>query len=141
MVPYYPMLLLDEAHQYLPEAEINQLCTVIRHIGVTLWFLSNTPSMLPNAVLRLADNIFVTPMPSDEDIHYVVASGLADRETVTAFARNMPDHHVLLLSAKSGASSNFPLVIKVPDFGLPISGRTRSQWEALLPASAAETPI
>jgi hypothetical protein len=130
-VPQYPTVVFEEAHMYMDERDINDLVPVIRHIGLNIFFVTNTPGALPEAVFRLVDNLVMTRLVNHKDISRVVDCGLTDKETIEGFAENLRDHHVLFLSARNGATRNFPLVFHVRDFGLPPSGRTRSQWEAM----------
>ena len=116
---------------YMDEHDINELIPLIRHLGMNLFFITNTPGNLPDSVFRLLDNLFMSRMLNEADIKRVVACGLADKETIESFAPELPEHHALVLSAKDGVTSNFPLVFKVRDFRLLRSGVTRSMWRAL----------
>lgn len=129
--PIYPTVFFEEAHMYMDEKDINDLIPIIRHIGINVFFVTNTPGALPDSVFRLLDNLIMTRMVNMKDINRLVDCGLTDKETIIGFAQNLKDHHTLFLSAKNGATKNFPLVFHVRDFGLPISGETRSQWEAM----------
>ena len=98
---------------------------------MNVFFITNTPGALPDSVFRLLDNLVMTRLINRKDIDRLVDCGLADKDTIEGFAQNLRDHHALFLSAKNGATQNFPLVCHVRDFGLPQSGQTRSQWEAM----------
>jgi hypothetical protein len=129
--PIYPTVFFEEAHMYMDEQDINELIPLIRHLGMNLFFITNTPGNLPDSVFRLLDNLFMNRMLNEADIKRVVSCGLADKETIESFAPELPEFHALVLSAKDGVTRNFPLVFKVRDFGLPLSGVTRSMWRAL----------
>ncbi|MCP9494115.1 MAG: DUF853 family protein [Pyrinomonadaceae bacterium MAG19_C2-C3] len=129
--PIYPTVFFEEAHMYMDEQRIEELVPLIRHIGINVFFITNTPGALPESVFRLVDNIIMTRMFSRKDIDRIVDCGLTDKETIYGFARNLKDRHALFLSAKEGATKNFPLVFRVRDFNLPKSGQTRSQWRAM----------
>jgi hypothetical protein len=80
----------------------------------------------------------MTRMLNEADIRCVVTCGLADSETIEAFAPQLPTYHALILSALDGVTKNFPLIFAVDGFAhLPRSGVTRSMWKAL--EVAAET--
>jgi hypothetical protein len=138
--PIYPTIYFEEAHMYMDTRDIDDLVPLIRHIGINVFFVTNTPGALPESVFRLLDNLIMTRMVNRKDIDRVADCGLTDKETIVGFAQNLKDHHALFLSAKDGATRNFPLVFHVRDFGLPKSGATRSQWEAMkeLPQSNSE---
>lgn len=130
-IPIYPTVYFEEAHMYMEREFINRLIPVIRHLGMNLFFVTNTPGELPDSVFRLLDNLIMTRMVNEADIHRVSACGLTDGDTINSFAPELPEHHALILSAKDGATNNFPLVFNVMDFQLPKSGVTRSMWRAL----------
>lgn len=129
--PIYPTVFFEEAHMYMDVRDIDELIPIIRHIGINVFFVTNTPGALPDSVFRLIDNLIMTQMTDSKDINYVANCGLIDKETLIGFAKNLKKHHALFLSAKNGATQNFPLVFHVRNFGLPPSGETRSQWKAM----------
>jgi hypothetical protein len=129
--PIYPTVYFEEAHMYMDARDIDDLIPIIRHIGINIFFVTNTPGALPESVFRLLDNLIMTRMVNRKDIDRVADCGLTDKETIIGFANNLKEHHALFLSAKDGATKNFPLVFHVRDFGLPPSGQTRSQWKAM----------
>ena len=129
--PIYPTVFFEEAHMYMESRDIDDLIPIIRHIGINVCFVTNTPGALPDSVFRLLDNLIMTRMVNRRDIDRVADCGLTDKETIVGFANNLKEHHALFLSAKDGATKNFPLVFHVRDFGLPKSGETRSQWKAM----------
>ena len=122
---------------YMEDKVIDDLLPLIRHHGMNVFFITNTPGALPDSVFRLMDNLLMARMLNKRDIDQVKNCGLTDSETIEGFARNLGEHHALLLSGKNGATSGFPLVFHVRDFGLPASGETRSMWQALRAAREA----
>lgn len=130
-VPVYPTVFFEEAHMYMDPGDINELIPLIRHQGMNLFFITNTPCDLPDSVFRLLDNLIMTRMLNESDINKVASCGLVDKETIVGFASQLPDYYALLLSGKDRVTKGFPLVFKVRDFGLPKSGITRSMWRHL----------
>ncbi|MCC3419329.1 MAG: ATP-binding protein [Microcoleus sp. PH2017_29_MFU_D_A] len=139
-IPIYPSVFFEEAHMYMDEGYIDELIPLIRHLGMNLFFVTNTPGALPDSVFRLVDNVIMTRMVNQQDINKVISCGLADKKTIEGFARDLPKYHNLFLSTTNGATNNFPLVFLVRDFtapveeggeGLPKSGITRSMWEVI----------
>jgi len=57
--PIYPTVFFEEAHMYMDEQDINELIPLIRHLGMNLFFITNTPGNLPDSVFRLLDNLFM----------------------------------------------------------------------------------
>lgn len=130
-LPIYPSIFFEEAHMYMDDSDIDALVPVIRHIGPNLFFVTNTPDALPDSVIRLVDNLVLTRLINSKDVNRIQACGLTDSETLESFARDLPKHYALLLSGLEGSTNGFPLVFHVRDFGLPVSGATRSVWKAL----------
>jgi hypothetical protein len=130
-VPNYPTVFFEEAHMYMEPRVINELLPLIRHYGMNVFFITNTPGALPGTVFRLMDNLLMARMLNKQDIDQVKNCGLSDSETIECFASNLREYHALLLSGIDGATKNFPLVFGVRDFGLPVSGETRSMWGAM----------
>lgn len=139
-IPIYPSVFFEEAHMYMDAGYIDELIPLIRHLGMNLFFVTNTPSALPDSVFRLVDNVIMTRMVNKKDIDKVIGCGLTDKKTIEGFAKDLPRYHNLFLSANNGATKNFPLVFKVRDFtasqaeggeDLPKSGVTRSMWEVI----------
>ena len=139
-IPIYPSIFFEEAHMYMDAEYIDELIPLIRHLGMNLFFVTNTPGALPDSVFRLLDNLIMTRMVNQKDIDKVIDCGLADKKTIEGFAKDLPKYHNLFLSGINGATKNFPLVFQVRDFtapekdggeGLPKSGVTRSMWEII----------
>jgi hypothetical protein len=124
---------------YMDTDYIDELIPLIRHLGMNLFFITNTPGALPDSVFRLVDNLIMSRMINKKDIDKVVDCGLADRKTIEGFARDLKEYHSLFLSARKKATNNFPLVFNVRDFtadqpdgeGLKESGVTRSMWQVI----------
>ena len=135
--PIYPTIYFEEAHMYMEPKVINELLPLIRHHGMNVFFITNSPGALPDSVFRLMDNLIMTRMLNKQDIDQVKNCGLTDAETIEGFASNLREHYALLLSGISGATKNFPLVFHVRD-GLPVSGETRSMWDAMMNARQHE---
>jgi hypothetical protein len=130
-IPIYPTVYFEEAHMYMDHRDINELIPLIRHLGMNLFFITNTPGELPDSVFRLVDNVIMTRMLNGADIQRIVRCGLADKETIEDFAPEIPERHALILSAKDGITKTFPLIFQVRDFQHPPSGVTRSMWSKL----------
>jgi len=58
----------EEAHLYVTPQGIDALVTTARHTGITSFFITNTPTALPEGALRAADNLFIFRLPLEEDI-------------------------------------------------------------------------
>lgn len=129
-VPMYPTVYFEEAHMYMEIQKINELLPLIRHFGMNVFFMTNTPGALPDSVFRLIDNLVMTRILNKKDIDQVKNCGLTDADTIEGFAKSLDKYYALLLSSQDSSTKNFPLVFKVRPFKeLPESGETRSMWK------------
>jgi len=64
---------------------IDALVTKARHTGITRFFITNTPTALPEGVLRAADNLFLFRLPLEEGIKWVAKSGMIEEASLTAW--------------------------------------------------------
>ncbi len=118
-----PFLFFEEAHLYVPPQGIDSLVTRARHTGITSFFITNTPTALPEGVLRAADNLFLFRLPLEEDVRWVAKSGMIDEASLLSLSRALPKHACLALGEVSGG---YPLVLlPQPLTGLDTGGRTR----------------
>lgn len=56
-----PFVFFEEAHLYVSRASIDYIVTRARHLGITSFFVTNMIGGLDEAVLRQADNLFLSP--------------------------------------------------------------------------------
>jgi len=118
-----PFVFFEEAHLYVTPQGIDALVTRARHTGITSFFITNTPTALPEGVLRAADNLFVFRLPLEEDIKWVTKSGMIEESSLTGLVKALPQHACLALGEISGG---YPLVL-LPDplAGCKTKGETR----------------
>jgi hypothetical protein len=118
-----PFVFFEEAHLYVTPQGIDALVTRARHTGITSFFITNTPTALPEGVLRAADNLFVFRLPLEEDIKWVAKSGMIEESSLTSLVKALPQHACLALGEISGG---YPLVL-LPDplVGCKTRGETR----------------
>jgi hypothetical protein len=118
-----PFVFFEEAHLYVTPQGIDALVTRARHTGITSFFITNTPTALPEGVLRAADNLFVFRLPLEEDIKWVAKSGMIEEVSLTGLVKALPQHACLALGEISGG---YPLVL-LPDplVGCKTRGETR----------------
>ncbi|MEM3485851.1 MAG: DUF87 domain-containing protein [Candidatus Methanomethyliaceae archaeon] len=118
-----PFVFFEEAHLYVTPQGIDALVTRARHTGITSFFITNTPTALPEGVLRAADNLFLFRLPLEEDVRWIARSGLIDEASLSALVRALPKHGCLVLGEATGG---YPLVL-LPDHlvGIETRGKTR----------------
>jgi len=118
-----PFVFFEEAHLYVTPQGIDALVTRARHTGITSFFITNTPTALPEGVLRAADNLFVFRLPLEEDIKWVAKSGMIEESSLLALVQALPKYACLVLGE---ATEAYPVVL-LPDplLGVDTRGKTR----------------
>jgi hypothetical protein len=118
-----PFVFFEEAHLYVTPQGIDALVTRARHTGITSFFITNTPTALPEGVLRAADNLFVFRLPLEEDIRWVAKSGMIEESSLFILVKALPQHACLALGEISGG---YPLILGPdPLLGCETRGKTR----------------
>jgi len=103
-----PFVFFEEAHLYVTPQGIDALVTRARHTGITSFFITNTPTALPEGVLRAADNLFVFRLPLEEDIKWVAKSGMIEESSLVGLVRALPRYACL---AMGEISSGYPMIL------------------------------
>ena len=118
-----PFVFFEEAHLYVTPQGIDALVTRARHTGITSFFITNTPTALPEGVLRAADNLFVFRLPLEEDVKWVAKSGMIEESSLLALVQALPKYACLALGE---ATEAYPVVL-LPDplLGVDTRGKTR----------------
>jgi predicted nucleic acid-binding protein len=96
----------EEAQLYVTPQRIDALVTRARHTGITSFFITNTPTALPEGVLRAADNLFVLRLPLEKYIKWVAKSGMIEESSLVGLVRALL-HHACLSRHLEGKSSWF----------------------------------
>lgn len=124
----YPFVFFEEAHFYAAPAEILNLITRGRHLGLTTFFITNSPGELPEVIFRQLDNMIVTGLSHSADLRTIAKSSVSDEDTLQSLAMSLGPHQALVVGRLTG---QFPLVVQIaplPD-NWPSTGRTRSFWD------------
>jgi DNA helicase HerA-like ATPase len=124
----FPLVFLEEAHFYTSPEEILNLITRGRHLGLTTFFITNTPAQLPEVVFRQIDNMICTGLGHSGDLRTVAKSALSDEETLQSLAVGLRMTEALIVGQ---STAGFPLVVEIgalPE-GFPATGFTRSYWD------------
>jgi hypothetical protein len=117
-----PFVFFEEAHLYVTPQGIDALVTRARHTGITSFFITNTPTALPEGVLRAADNLFVFRLPLEEDIKWVAKSGMIEESSI----HPCESPSSACLSSLGEISGGYPLILGPdPLLGCETRGKTR----------------
>jgi len=124
----YPFVFFEEAHFHTTKEEILDLITRGRHLGLTTFFITNSPGELPEVIFRQLDNLIVTGLSHSGDLRLVARCSLSDEDTLQSLAVSLAPTQAMIVGNLTG---NFPLVVEVDDLprGFPVSGQTRSFWD------------
>lgn len=123
----YPFVFFEEAHFYAAPAEILNLITRGRHLGLTTFFITNSPGELPEVIFRQLDNMIVTGLSHSADLKTIAKCSLSDEDTLKALAVSLGRTEALVVGK---LTRNFPLVVEVDPLpaNFPATGATRSFW-------------
>jgi hypothetical protein len=130
-----PFVFFEEAHLYVTPQGIDALVTRARHTGITSFFITNTPTALPEGVLRAADNLFVFRLPLEEDINWVAKSGMVEESSLLALVQALPKYACLVLGE---ATEAYPVVL-LPDPLLGVDTRGKTRYFFALPANEVQS--
>jgi hypothetical protein len=130
-----PFVFFEEAHLYVTPQGIDALVTRARHTGITSFFITNTPTALPEGVLRAADNLFVFRLPLEEDIKWVAKSGMIEESSLLALVQALPKYACLALGE---ATEAYPVVL-LPDPLLGVDTRGKTRYFFALPAKEIQS--
>lgn len=124
----YPFVFFEEAHFYAAPDEILNLITRGRHLGLTTFFITNTPRELPEVVFRQVDNMIVTGLTHSTDLKTIAKSSLSDEDTLESLATGLGATQALIVGR---ITNNFPLVCEIDPLPatFPATGVTRSFWK------------
>ncbi len=124
----FPFVFLEEAHFYASPEEILNLITRGRHLGLTTFFITNTPGNLPEVVFRQVDNLICTGLGHSADLRTVAKSALSDEDTLQSLAIGLRKTEALVVGR---LTAGFPLVVEISALpeGFPATGFTRSFWD------------
>jgi hypothetical protein len=130
-----PFVFFEEAHLYVTPQGIDALVTRARHTGITSFFITNTPTALPEGVLRAADNLFVFRLPLEEDVKWVAKSGMIEESSLLALVQALPKYACLVLGE---ATEAYPVVL-LPDPLAGVDTRGKTRYFFALPAKEVQS--
>lgn len=124
----FPFVFYEEAHFYASPEEILNLITRGRHLGITTFFVTNSPGELPEVIFRQLDNLIVTGLSHSADLRTIAKCSLSDEDTLQSLAVGLRPTEALVVGRLTGG---FPMVIDIDNLppGWPVTGVTRSFWD------------
>ena len=106
----YPPIFIfaEEAHLYIDETDWDNIVTRMRHLGTYQFYITNTPTMLPEMLIRQTDNLFLFNLMNDEDYSFIAPAAHLDTTTIRHVAKALPPRTCMAIGT---ATKDFPFVI------------------------------
>lgn len=110
---YPPVFLFaEEAHLYIEDTDWDDIITRMRHLGTFQFYITNTPTSLPDMLIRQTDNIFLFNLQNNEDFVHVTPAIRLDNDTTTSVAKSLPPRTCLVVG---NATKEYPFVVRTPE--------------------------
>jgi len=119
-------IFAEEAHFYLSKADWLDVVTLMRHLGLWQFYITNTPSMIPELIIRQADNLFLFHLDLEDDIARVAQTRGMDLETAKLTARSLPPRTFVLVGT---ATKDYPVRLRTTALGVKTAGETKQFFE------------
>jgi DNA helicase HerA-like ATPase len=123
-------LFAEEAQSYLDEKAWEDYITRMRHIGLSVVFITNEPDSLMKFVYRQADNCFLFSLLNENDLSYISRMSKIDAESLLSLVPTLPVGKCLAFGNVTG---NMPLVLNVSRENVFRTGNTRKVLLEALP--------
>ena len=98
----------------------------MRHLGLWQFYITNTPSAIPQLIIRQADNLFLFHLDLEDDIERVAQSRGMDYETAKLMARSMLPRTFALIGI---ATKEYPMRLRTRALGVKTAGETKVFFE------------
>ncbi|MBO3769506.1 MAG: DUF87 domain-containing protein [Thermoproteota archaeon] len=115
-------LFAEEAQSYLDEKTWEDYITRMRHIGLSVVFITNEPDSLMKFVYRQADNCFIFSLMNENDLSYISKMSKIDAESLMSLVPTLPVGKCL---AFGNVTNNIPMVLSVEKENVFRTGGTR----------------
>jgi DNA helicase HerA-like ATPase len=124
-------LFAEEAHLYIDGSSIEELVTLVRHLGLWQFYVTNTPTSLPQLLIRQTDNLFCFYLNMPNDIEYVAPASKLEPYTFRSIIQKLPFRRFLAIGS---ATENLPVLLKNIDLekkGVITAGETKYRFNEL----------
>ena len=115
-------LFAEEAHLYLEESDWVDVVTRVRHLALHQFYMTNSPTKIPDLVIRQADNLFLFHLDLEEDVRHVAPAGRMDERSLSLVAKSLPPRTFLLVGE---CTSNYPVILSTIELPVQAAGETR----------------
>jgi hypothetical protein len=111
----------EEAHLYLGETDWLEAVTRMRHLGMYQVYLTNTPTRVPNLIVRQVDNLLLFHLDLEEDARHIGPASRTDEASVALVARALPARRFIAVGAITG---EFPIQLTTVSLPTVAAGET-----------------
>jgi DNA helicase HerA-like ATPase len=118
-------LFAEEAHLYIDKADIEDLVTRMRHLGLWQFYITNTPTSLPELLVRQADNLFCFYLSLPDDVKYVASASGLEPDVLQRLVSALPPRHFL---AVGQATEGYPVILRNRELDVIAAGETRYRF-------------
>lgn len=121
MTPFF--LFAEEAHTYQDMKFWEDVVTRMRHLGLSMFFITNEPNSLSNFIYRQADSLFLFNYFNDNDLFFLSKVSDLDTDSLMSYVRGLPDRCCL---AVGKITCNLPLLFETYADAIFKGGRTKT---------------
>jgi hypothetical protein len=118
-------LFAEEAHLYIDRADIEDLVTRMRHLGLWQFYITNTPTSLPELLVRQTDNLFCFYLSLPDDVKYVAPASGLEPDVLQRLVSALPPRHFL---AVGQATEGYPVILRNRELDVLAAGETRYRF-------------
>jgi DNA helicase HerA-like ATPase len=118
-------LFAEEAHLYIDKADIEDLVTRMRHLGLWQFYITNTPTSLPELLVRQADNLFCFYLSLPDDVKYIAPASGLEPEVLQRLVSALSPRHFL---AVGQATEGYPVILRNRELDVIAAGETRYRF-------------
>jgi DNA helicase HerA-like ATPase len=118
-------LFAEEAHLYIDRADIEDLVTRMRHLGLWQFYITNTPTSLPEFLVRQTDNLFCFYLSLPDDVKYVAPPSGLEPDVLQRLVSALPPRRFL---AVGKATEYYPVVLRSQQLDVIAAGETRYRF-------------
>jgi hypothetical protein len=115
-------LFAEEAQSYLDEKTWEDYITRMRHIGLSVVFITNEPDSLMSFVYRQADNCFIFNLVNENDLNYISRMSKIDAESLISLVPTLPVGRCIAFGNITG---NIPAILNISRENVFGTGETR----------------
>jgi DNA helicase HerA-like ATPase len=118
-------LFAEEAHLYIDRADIGDLVTRMRHLGLWQFYVTNTPTSLPELLVRQTDNLFCFYLSLPDDVKYVAPASGLEPDVLQRLVTALPPRRFL---AVGQATEGYPVILRNRELDVLAAGETRYRF-------------